>query len=233
MPPAELLDPALVTAAAGLAERSGRDGPRALLGIAGAPGAGKTTLAQALLLAVGELIGPDAVGWLPMDGFHLADVQLDRLGLRSVKGAPDTFDVDGYRAALRRAGRERARPVYAPGFERTLEQPIAGALVILPSARLVITEGNYLLLPDDGWPAVRRTLDEVWFVQIDDRMRVRRLIERHVAFGKTPAQAAEWVHRSDQANAALVAATADGADRQVLSDGRRFSFAAHDVVTDR
>ena len=121
-----------------------------------------------------------------MDGFHLADVQLDRLGLRDRKGAPDTFDVDGYVAALRRLHDAPDRTLFPPGFERDLEQPIAAAIAIPPSARLVITEGNYLLLPDGGWERVRPLLAEVWYVDLDDDVRRDRLVRRHEQFGKSP-----------------------------------------------
>jgi pantothenate kinase len=193
----------LVSRALGLVPAHGR----AVLGITGPPGAGKSTLTSALLAE----LGPD-VGHLPMDGFHLADAQLDRLGLRDRKGAPETFDVDGYVAALRRLHDAPDRTLYLPGFERDLEQPIAAAIAIPPSARLVITEGNYLLLPDGGWEHVRPLLAEVWFVEVDDDVRRERLVRRHEQFGKSPDAAREWVERSDEANARLVAATRDSAD---------------------
>jgi pantothenate kinase len=196
---------ALVDRARALLDRPGRT----VLGITGPPGAGKSTLTSALLAS----LGPD-VGHLPMDGFHLADVQLDRLGLRDRKGAPETFDVDGYVSALSRLA-SSDRTVYVPGFERDLEQPIAAALSILPSARLVITEGNYLLLPSGGWEHVRPLLAEVWFVDLDDDVRRSRLVDRHVRFGKSPAEAREWVLRSDEANARLVSSTREAADLMV------------------
>ena len=181
-------------------------------GSPGPPGAGKSTLTETLLARLRADLGPDAVGHLPMDGFHLADVQLDRLGSRDRKGAPDTFDVDGYVAALQRLHDRPDRTLFAPGFERDLEQPIAAALAIPPSARLVLTEGNYLLLPDGGWEHVRPLLAEAWFVEVDDDVRRARLVRRHEQFGKSPAAAREWVERSDEANARLVSATRDAAD---------------------
>ena len=205
---------ALVDRATSLLERPGRT----VLGITGAPGAGKSTLTSLLLGRLRADLGDDAVGHLPMDGFHLADVQLDRLGRRDRKGAPDTFDVDGYVAALERLHAQPDRTIFAPGFERDLEQPIAAATVIPPSARFVVTEGNYLLLPDGGWEHVRPLLAEVWFVDVDDDLRRARLVQRHEEFGKSPDEARAWVERSDEANASLVTATRDAADVVVRLD---------------
>ena len=145
-----------------------------------------------------------------MDGFHLADQALDRLGLRHRKGAPETFDAAGYAALLRRVRTETAT-VYAPAFERDLEQPLAGAIAVPPEARLVVTEGNYLLL-DGPWAEVRGLLSEVWFVQVDEQTRVRRLVARHEQFGKSHDGAVDWVRTVDQPNADLVAPTAALAD---------------------
>ena len=191
-------------------------GPRrVVLGIAGAPGAGKSTLTDLLLDRL-RAEPPDGLdeSWvapLPMDGFHLADVQLERLGLRGRKGAPETFDVDGYVAMLARLRSDTDRTVFAPGFERTLEQPIAAAVAIEPAARLVVTEGNYLLLGQGGWERVRGLLDEAWYVD-PPAERLERLVDRHVAFGKTPEQARAWVDSVDEPNAALVAGTRAAAD---------------------
>jgi pantothenate kinase len=183
-------------------------GTRKILGIAGAPGAGKSTLAALVTAELGGL----AVQ-VPMDGLHLADVELTRIGRRAWKGAPDTFDGFGYLALLRRLRSPAAgEVVYAPAFERTIEQPIAGSIPVDPSVPLVVTEGNYLLLDQPPWPQVRDLLDETWFVEIDDEVRVDRLIRRHIEFGKTPEQAAEWVARLDEGNARLIAATRDRAD---------------------
>ncbi|WP_307022605.1 nucleoside/nucleotide kinase family protein [Streptomyces canus] len=187
---------------------------RAILGIAGSPGAGKTTLAQALVREL-DAGGEPWVAHVPMDGFHLADVELDRLGLRDRKGAPDTFDAAGYAALLRRLrarDEEDGAVVYAPGFERVLEQPIAGAVPVPPTARLVVTEGNYLLLDTGAWVRVRQQLDEVWFCELDEQERIRRLVARHEEFGKGHEEAVAWVQRTDQRNAELVAATRDRAD---------------------
>jgi pantothenate kinase len=194
----------LVARAGVLLQRPGR----AVLGITGSPGAGKSTLAAALLAALpaGE------VGHVPMDGFHLADVVLEALGRRAAKGAPDTFDAAGYQALLRRLRDPGEGVVYAPAFERDLEQPLAGAIAIDPAARLVLTEGNYLLLEDGRWPAVRAELDEVWFCDPDPAVRTTRLVARHVEFGKDPDRAAAWVTAVDAPNAETVERTRGRAD---------------------
>ncbi|MCD4532525.1 nucleoside/nucleotide kinase family protein [Nocardioides sp. cx-169] len=175
-----------------------------MVGLTGAPGAGKSTLAALLAARHGAAV-------VPMDGFHLADVELARRGLRQAKGAPETFDVLGYAALLRRV-RDREDLVLAPMFERDLEQPVAGALPVRGEAELVVTEGNYLLLPEQPWPRVRAQLDTVWHVVTDEDLRLERLLARHVRFGKTPAEARAWVERVDGPNGVLIEAVADRAD---------------------
>ena len=179
-------------------------GERTLLGITGAPGAGKSALAGALV-AYGAVV-------VPMDGFHLADVELARRGLLDRKGTPETFDAEGYAALLARVRASRDQLVMAPMFERELEQPIAGAIAVPSSAQLVVTEGNYLLLDDPRWTAVRAQLDAVWHLRLDERLRVQRLIARHEQFGKSPEGARRWVDRVDQPNAVLIDAAAHRAE---------------------
>jgi len=190
---------------------------RAILGIAGSPGAGKSTLVDLLLERIGAAKGADWVAHVPMDGFHLADVQLDRIGARGRKGAPDTFDAAGYAHLLERMKREVDEPVYVPAFDRTQEQPLAAALVVPPSVRLVVTEGNYLLLDRPHWARARRAMDAVWFVASDESERIDRLVARHVEFGKTPREARAWVATTDQRNSELVARTAGKADRVIVN----------------
>jgi pantothenate kinase len=199
-------DPNLATLIGRAHELATRD-RRAFLGICGAPGAGKSTLAAELVAR----IGASAV-LVPMDGFHLANRELERLGRRDRKGAPDTFDADGFVDLLRRLRDQEDEIVYAPVFRREIEEPIAGAIPVEPGVALAITEGNYLLLESGPWSSVQPLLDECWYIEGPEDKRLRRLIARHVEFGKSPDEAHAWVHRSDEANARLIEATRDRAD---------------------
>ena len=182
-----------------LIERSGR----ALLGLVGPPGAGKSTLAAALQAEFAKVAQV-----VPMDGFHLANVELERLDRRARKGAPDTFDSAGYVALLRRLlVQADDEVIYAPEFRRELEEPIANAIPIFPRTQLVITEGNYLLLDDGPWAEVRGLLDEIWYVDVDDTLRVERLTQRHVEFGRGVDDAVAWVTGTDEPNARLIEAS--------------------------
>ncbi|MFD8984674.1 nucleoside/nucleotide kinase family protein [Streptomyces sp. NPDC059564] len=196
---AELEDRARALAAAG---------GRRILGIAGPPGAGKSTLAAHLA----RVLGPGLAVVVPMDGYHLAQAELVRLGRADRKGAPDTFDAAGYRALLGRLRTDSAEVVYAPAFDRSLEEPVAGSIPVPPGVPLVITEGNYLLHEAEPWASVRALLDETWYLAPDDTVRVRRLVARHVRHGRTGTEAARWVSRSDEANARLIAPGRDRAD---------------------
>ena len=179
-----------------LIKRSGR----ALLGLVGPPGAGKSTLAAALQAEFAKVAQV-----VPMDGFHLANAELERLGRRDRKGAPDTFDAAGYAALLRRLlAQADDEVVYAPEFRREIEEPVANAIPVFARTQLVITEGNYLLLAEEPWAQVHGLLDEVWYVDVDDALRVERLTQRHVQFGRSAAEAAAWVAATDEPNARLI-----------------------------
>jgi pantothenate kinase len=202
-----------------LVERARRlavPGRRRILGITGPPGAGKSMLAGALA----EALGADAA-LVPMDGFHLANAELVRLGRRDRKGAPDTFDAAGYAALLGRLRAPGEDVVYAPDFRREIEEPVAGAIPVAPRVPLVLTEGNYLLLDARPWSRLRALLDQVWYLESEDEFRIPRLVARHIEYGKSPAEARAWVMGSDQRNAQVVAETRARADLVVRLEPRR------------
>jgi pantothenate kinase len=191
------------------ARRLAASGGRRVLGIAGPPAAGKSTLATRVV----DELGPDLARLVGMDAFHYAQAELARLGRADRKGAPDTFDADGYVALLDRLRTSGDPIVYAPEFRREIEEPIACAVPVPRDVPLVVTEGNYLLVDAPPWARVRPLLDEAWYIEPgDDPARVSRLIDRHVAFGRSVDAAREWVLRSDERNAELIARTAGRAD---------------------
>jgi pantothenate kinase len=185
-------------------------GRRAILGITGAPAAGKSTYAEQLTAELTSL-GHD-VALVPMDGYHLAQAALEELGLAAVKGAPHTFDGDGFVALLDRLKRSPDETIWAPKFDRDLEDSIAASIPVAPEVSLVITEGNYLLLDELPWATGRTLLDEVWYIELSDDVRHERLEARHRRFGRSPEEAHERTYGTDEANAKLIAATKPAAD---------------------
>jgi len=182
-------------------------GRRRVLGITGTPGAGKSTVCAQLQEALGEsavLVG--------MDGFHFANAELERLGRRERKGSPDTFDVAGYVALLSRLRAQREGVLYAPLFDRALEESIGSAVAVPADVPLILTEGNYLLHQEHGWHAVAARLDESWFLDIDADERRLRLLTRRASFGHPADAAAAWVDGVDLPNALLVEAGRERAD---------------------
>ncbi|RNI24931.1 nucleoside/nucleotide kinase family protein [Flexivirga caeni] len=199
------------------AERLIAQDGRRLLAIAGAPGAGKSTLAAALLAALPQ----GSAALVPQDGFHLADNVLTDLSLRDRKGAPETFDASGFHALLQRLSHNTEPVVYAPQFHRELEAAVAGAIGVPAETPLVVVEGNYLLLDDEPWAANHNLFDEAWFLTVDDVTRRERLIRRHQNFGKSSQDAVSWTMGSDERNAALVRSSASFADLIITADAPR------------
>jgi pantothenate kinase len=190
-------------------------GGRRLLGVTGAPGSGKSTLAQQIVAHL-----PDRAILVPMDGFHLANSELERLGRRGRKGAQDTFDSAGYVALLRRLRDQYSGEIiYAPEFRRVVDESIGSAIPVSPDHRLIVTEGNYLLLDTGHWSDVRPLLDEVWYVEIDPELRRQRLVARHMRYGRSEGAARDWAALTDEPNAVLIAANRARADLIVRSSG--------------
>jgi pantothenate kinase len=186
---------------------------RALLGVTGPPGVGKSTFTRALVERLGEtarLVG--------MDGFHLPRAYLDSLGRLTRMGAIDTFDAAGFLALVRRLREPRGEIVYAPEFRRDREESISGAVAIEPSVRLVVVEGNYLLAEQQPWCELAPLFDAVWYCECDEATRIARLIARHCTSGKSEEEARRWALGSDQRNAELVLTTKARADLVVSMD---------------
>lgn len=193
-------------------------GGRYLLGIAGCPASGKSTFATALARDVNRLAGAEIAVVVPMDGFHLPNDVLEARGIRYLKGVPETFDPDGFCDLLKRLRRETNSIVRCPEYSRLLHSPVPDAIAVRPVHTLLIVEGNYLLLDTGAWSGVRPLLDEVWYVEVDEDVMRSRLLERHMAGGRTPEEAARKVEETDWPNAKLVSGRAHAADRMVNLD---------------
>ena len=172
---------------------------RYVFGLAGPPGSGKSTVATRLADALGAVV-------VPMDGFHLDNIELARLGLSDVKGAPETFDAAGFVRLVEQL-QHADGPVPAPSFDRVADRTIDAAITVEPNDHIVIVEGNYLLLEHPPWAALRELFDRTGYLAVDDAMRVERLVARHVSHGRSLEDAYEFVRTSDEANAAIVAAS--------------------------
>jgi pantothenate kinase len=181
---------------------------RFIIGIVGKPGAGKSTLTSHLI----ENLPKDSVSLVPMDGYHLSNLQLKNLGLSDRKGAFNTFDSNGYVSLLKRINTETDQDIYYPVFHREIEESYAADGVVLANTRIVLTEGNYLLFDKAGWEKVAAELTEIWYININDSVRIERLVKRHEFYGKDKESALNWATGTDEINAKIVESTAARAD---------------------
>ena len=181
---------------------------RFIIGIVGKPGAGKSTLTSHLI----ENLPKDSVSLVPMDGYHLSNLQLKNLGLSDRKGAFNTFDSNGYVSLLKRINIETDQDIYYPVFHREIEESYAADGVVLANTKIVLTEGNYLLFDKAGWEKVAAELTEIWYININDSLRIERLVKRHEFYGKDKESAFNWATGTDEINAKIVESTAARAD---------------------
>jgi pantothenate kinase len=188
---------------------------RRLLGIVGPPGSGKSTLAEILVSEINQHLGAAVAIEAPMDGFHLQDEELARLGILPLKGIPASFDVNGFLSTLEELVQVPPQAVAWPAFDRASERSIPGASTIEPSHRLIIVSGNYLLLTDRPWDKVAGLLHWTWFVDAPLDVLYARLVARHMAGGKDEAAARAKVESTDMPNARLVLANKARATRIV------------------
>ncbi len=179
------------------------EGERRIVAIAGAPASGKSTLAEMAVERL-ETTSPGSAALLPMDGFHYDDEVLVPRGWRPRKGAPHTFDVGGYRAALTRLRANTEAEVAVPRFDRNIEIARAGAILIPQAARIVVTEGNYLLLGDEPWASLRPLFDLTAFVSVPEAELARRLRARWVHHGLDEAGIRHKLEANDLPNGRLV-----------------------------
>jgi pantothenate kinase len=203
-----------VAALARIQEHLEKSTERVLIGIIGKPGAGKSTLSKFLM----SKLPKEFVTVVPMDGYHLSNKILEELKRADRKGAPDTFDVSGFVSLIKRIRSEHTQNIYYPIFDRAIEESVAAQGVVTSATKVVIIEGNYLLHDESGWESCKDLLDESWMVDIDDDMRIARLISRHIAYGKEPEAAKAWAKGTDEENAKLIERGRNRADFVVAID---------------
>ena len=194
-----------------------------MAGLAGPPGAGKSTVARQVARILGHRGAPACV--VPQDGFHLSHRQLDRQGLLGAKGTPPTFDVAGFVNLLRRIRALGPRDVvYVPEYDRHLHEPVAARGRVDAATRVVLVEGNYLLLDAGPWDQVRDLLDVTWYLDAPPAFRDERLLHRHTSGGRTADDARTWIDTVDHANTVLIETTRDRADFVLDTTGHIPSF---------
>lgn len=200
-----------------LARQRAGDGRRIVIALAGPPGAGKSTAASHLAQAL-NAGQPGIAALFAMDGYHFDDAVLNARGHRPRKGAPHTFDLDGYRAMLDRLKTDDGSDIAVPVFDRALEIARAGAAIVPGSARIIVTEGNYLLLDSDGWRDLRRRFDIAVFVTAPPETITARLRQRWLGFDYDDAALLTKMEGNDLPNVRLVLGSSTGADFNLDTD---------------
>ncbi len=183
---------------------------RFIVGIAGGPGSGKSTFAVKLKELINSKAKSDLTQTFPMDGFHRKNIELERSGLISVKGTPETFDVEGYISMLNRI--KLGENLKAPIYSRETHDVIDNALPIEPHHKIIITEGNYLFYDAEGWCEIKDIIDLKIYIEVDEEVCEKRLLERHMRGGKTRIEALDKIEKVDMKNFDLIAQTSKYAD---------------------
>lgn len=189
--------------------RRAHGAPRILVAIAGAPGSGKTTMAAALADAINA--GGQSAAVVAMDGFHYDDAVLEARVHRARKGAPHTFDVGGFRALLGRL-RSGDEEVAVPVFDRETEVARNAAVIVPAETRIVLVEGNYLLLDEAPWSDLANFFDMSVYIDVPRAELERRLLERWREHGKSDDAGRDWVASNDMPNVDRVRSSRREAD---------------------
>lgn len=190
---------------------------RVMIALAGPPGSGKSTLAEQLVPLVNTQYGSDIATILPMDGFHLDNAILDQQNTRDRKGAPHTFDADGFINLVNRVA-DASTSIIVPVFDRKLDLARAGASTIQTSHQIILVEGNYLLLNQAPWQQLHAVFDYRVYLDVPESVLVRRLTQRWLDHDHTPQQALARAESNDLPNARLVAASRLAADQIITTD---------------
>jgi pantothenate kinase len=191
------------------------DKGRYFLGITGCPAAGKSMLAKNLTDEINFRTGDDLAAVVPMDGFHLPNNALKERGLTKVKGMPETFDADSFVELINQLHEFPDRSIMCPAYDRKIHDPVKNSITIQPGNRLIIVEGNYLLLNRSPWNIIRTKMNEVWYIDTPLNTVKERLFDRHIAGGSSRKEAERKVESVDLPNAELIRKTLLFADKMV------------------
>ncbi len=194
------------------------DRSRYFLGITGCPAAGKSVLAKKLTDEINSCTGDDMAAVVPMDGFHLPNNILEKRGLIKSKGAPETFDADSFVELINRLHEFPDQSIMCPAYDRRTHDPVENAITIQPGNRLIIVEGNYLLLSVSPWNTIHTKMNEVWYIDAPLKTAKERLFHRHISGGASKDEAERKVALVDLPNVELIKKTCSLADKIICLD---------------
>jgi pantothenate kinase len=193
-------------------------GRRVMIAIAGAPGSGKSTIAEQVVKQLNE-DGSLSAALFPMDGYHYDDAVLEAMGRRPFKGAIDTFDAHGLRHMLERLKANEDDVIAVPVFDRALEIARAGGRLIPQSVEIIICEGNYLLAGQAPWDRLKPLFDVTVFVDVDEDDLRARLRQRWQSFGLDEAEITRKVEENDLPNGLMIISTSTEPDLRLKNPG--------------